>query len=191
MHFFASESLSSPEDLKRLALAVPAGDDEMLQIWRRLGFRAIPLSMNDYAMGLQTRMVTAFYAPPAAVAAFGWYGPISFMNAVRVAPAIGAVVLTERAWRSIPEEYYDAFRESASEIGERLTEASIALEGEAIAAMQHEGVVLVESTESEKRAWEQLGISGGDLAVGRLFTAEEYETVINLLDAFRSNQSQN
>ena len=188
VHFFASKSLSSPEDLAQLALAVPAGDDEMLQIWRRLGFRAIPLSMNDYAMGLQTGMVTAFYAPPAAVAAFGWYGPISYMNAVRVAPAIGAVVLTEKAWRSVPEEYYAAFRASASEIGDRLTDASIAVESEAIAAMQSQGVVVVESTDSERRAWAQLGISGGDLAVGRLFTAEAYQSVIDLLDSYRGNR---
>ena len=110
------------------------------------------------------------------------------MNAVRVAPAIGAVVLTEKAWRSVPEEYYAAFRASASEIGDRLTDASIAVESEAIAAMQSQGVVVVESTDSERRAWAQLGISGGDLAVGRLFTAEAYQSVIDLLDSFRGNR---
>ena len=107
------------------------------------------------------------------------------MNAVRVAPAIGAVVLTERAWRSIPEEYYESFRLAASEIGERLTDASIALEGESITAMQNQGIVVVESTDTERVAWAELGISGGDLAVGRLFTPEAYQKVVDLLDSFR------
>lgn len=182
-HFFAVDPIAQPADLLRLKLAVPAGDDEMLQIWRRLGYSAFPLSLTEYAMGLQTGMVEAFYAPPAAVAAFGWFGRISYMNVVPIAPVIGAVVLTTEAWDSISEEHRAAFIESAHAIGRNLTEAAIDVEQDAIDVMIEQGIKVVESQLPAE--WWELGISGAELAQGRLFSSEEYEKVVSLLETYR------
>lgn len=186
VRFFGTEAIQSPGDLSRLALAIPAGDDEMLQIWRSLGYPSFPLAMSDYAMGLQTGMVEAFYAPPAAVAAFGWYGRIGYMNELPVAPVVGAIVLTDRAWQRIPEHYRAELLATARAAGERITNESLKVETEAIRVMIDRGVERIEVDAVGEAAWRELGIAGGELAVGRLFSASDLALVTEALERFRN-----
>ncbi len=185
VHFFSTESVETPDDLRALHLAVPAGDGEMLQIWRRLGFTAYPLSMPDYAMGLQTGMIDAFYAPPSAVAAFGWYGKVGYMNSLPVAPVLGAIILTKRTWERIPEAYHDRIREIAEQAGASISAASRTLESESIALMVQAGVEIVQTDPEAETAWRSLGEAGAELAVGRLFPPEALDVLRELLRSYR------
>jgi len=190
IHFFSAEPIASPADLESMRLAVPAGDSNMLYIWRRLGFSAFALSMTDYAMGLQTGMVDAFYAPPSVVASFGWDGRVEYMNALPAAPVLGAIVLTQAAWRTLSEEQRDSIREFAGVAGDSISASSRMLEADSIRVMAENGLKVIEPDESEETQWRELGGAGGEMAVGRLFSNDALGDVLGLLDEYRSSAAQ-
>ena len=190
VHFFAEDTLRTPNDLKRTKLAVNATDDEMLQIWRELGYSAFPLGMIEYAMGLQTGMVNSFYATPALVAAYGWFGRIKYMNPVALAPILAAIVLSESAWRSVPEQYREEMARVAVEIGRKITTASRDLDRIATEALASQGVIIEKLSPEDERKWTEFGKIGGEMAAGRMFSREALETVEALLAEYRANHTE-
>ncbi len=188
VYFFAGQPVTTPEDLAQTKIAVPAGDDGFLEIWRDLGFTAFPIGMPDYAMALQSGMVTSFYSIPTAVASFGWYKYITHMSPLPVAPAIGAILIDRRSWMQIPENLKPELLNVAEKIGKQLGVESMKSEKQAIEALLDEGIRKPSSEEDTEREWAALGRAGVEKAVDTLISRDIYQKITSLLESFRSNR---
>ena len=185
VHFFARQPVVRPDDLRRLKLAVPGDDPLFVEIWRRLGFNAFSLSINDLLAGLQAGMADACYSPLLAAASFQWFGAVRYMPSLPVAPVLGGVLLSESALEQVPAGLRSTLLESFRELERNLDSRMVSLERQSLEAMQRHGLEVVPVPPEAAAEWRALGTGGGDLVIGRAISRESYDWVRGLLEAYR------
>ncbi len=156
VRFFSREPIVYPQDVKRMKLAVPETDIEVLESLKRMGFQAFPLPLPDFLTGLQTGMVDVIFAPPSVVAAFQWFGPVRHMSALKVAPTFGGVVIASQVWERVPEDLRARLLEEGRRIGMEMDRASQELDREAEEAMRERGLIIDPVPPEADREWRRL-----------------------------------
>lgn len=187
VHFFSTKPISSPSDLKKLRLGVPAGDEELLSAWRSLGFNAISLPIPDILTGLQSGMIDAFYSPPSAAVVFQWFKGALHMSSFRVTPVIVGLVIDNRAWDRIPAELRPELLQTMQGVESSLTIASANMDAQAIAAMTSHGLIIDPESPEDEAQWHDLATAGAKLVVGKLVSKESLSLVEGYLKDFEKN----
>lgn len=188
VRFFTKSPVQRPDDLKNEKLFVWAagGATEQEQIWKKLGFNPIPLSVVDIIPALQTGMITAYQAPPIAALANQWFALSGSMTDMRWAPLTGATVIAARTWSKIPPELRPELAQIAEEAGEWLRERVRQLERDAIAAMTKRGVQVIDVTPEAYEEWQQLIKSVHSEIRGKIVPARYFDEVLRLRDEYRA-----
>ncbi|MBL4574974.1 MAG: TRAP transporter substrate-binding protein DctP [Opitutaceae bacterium] len=117
VRFFAKEPVLTPDDLKKLKLFTWSGDPKQASVMKSAGFNIVPLETADILTSLQTGLIEAVPMPPFYALSGQVFGPAPHMLDLNWAPLIGAAVITEKSWNRIPDEFKDAFLESAKKTG--------------------------------------------------------------------------
>jgi len=185
VHFFAREAIVVPADLKRLRLAVPDGDDELVGAWRRLGFNAFSLSINDLLTGLQAGLADACYAPLLAAASFQWFGSARYMPSLAVAPVLGGVLLSERTAASLPPDLLPPLLDCFHSLEEDLNRRMSALETEALQGMRRHGRSVIPVPPEAAAQWHELGARGSRLMIGSSLSQASYDRILAVLEDSR------
>ena len=184
VHFFGREPLIFPEDLKRLKLGVAAGDADFVETWRRAGFNAFSLPFGDLLVGLQTGMIDAFYAPPVVAATFQWFGPAHHMSALPIAPVVGAVVVTSEFIERIPSDLREPLLATFTALEAELNAQMRALEEEALAVMQEQGLEIHSIPAEAAKQWRRIGDQGILVVLGRMIPEESYRLIVDLVSEY-------
>lgn len=187
VRFFSTQEVASPSDLKKLRLGVPAGDDQLLQVWRKLGFDAIPLPIPDIMTGLQSGMINAFYAPPSAAVVYQWFRGALNMSAFRVAPVIIGLVIDNRSWDQIPKPLRKKLVATTNGLESELNKTAENIDQQAISTMKQHGLTIDPITPTIRHQWEKLGAKGADMVVGNLFSHKSLEQVKRYLKEYQSS----
>ena len=153
VYFFSRNPVTYPDDLRPQRLAADPNDEELLQAFKIMGFRPIPMPITELVTSLNSGLVDAFYQSPLAAAGFQSFGLAPNMLDIRVAPFLGAVVLTDAAWRRIPEQYRDAFVEAAREMSRSLESEIGQLEIDAIETMSRYGLAVSRVSAEIEAEW--------------------------------------
>jgi len=190
VHFFSTEPISSPAELKKLRLGVPAGDDSLLNAWRNLGFNAVSLPIPDIMTGLQSGMIDAFYAPPSAAVVFQWFKGALHMSSFRVTPVVVGLLIDDRAWKEIPKGLRAKLRATMSEVDSELRKASTNMDRDAIAAMKKHGLIVDPVTAQDQQQWHDLATAGAKLVVGKLFSEKSLQLVESYLKQYQAQKTQ-
>ena len=103
VYFFTRHPVESVDGLKKTRLFVWAGDDEMAQQWKTLGFQPVALAATDIMTGLQTGMIDAYPTTPLLGLSLQWYKMTPNMIGIGVAPLVGGLVMNKSAWMKISE----------------------------------------------------------------------------------------
>lgn len=191
VRFFTKSPVQRPDDLKREKLFVwsAGGVTEQEQLWKKLGFNPIPLSVVDIIPALQTGMITAYQAPPIAALASQWFAFSGSMTDLRWAPLTGATVISQRTWSKIPPALRPELARIAREAGQRLRESVRRLERDAIAAMRERGVQVVDVAPEDYQEWEQFTKSVYPEIRGKIVPAPYFDEALRLRDEFRATHS--
>ena len=188
MYIYSTEKVRTPDEVRRLKFAISPEDQAAIKSFKAIGFNIIPLDVNDILMGLQGGMIESFYTSPLAAASFQWFGLAPYMIGYRIAPLIGGITISERAWRRIPARYYEELQESTDRMTRDFYQRAREMENRALDTMTDYGLEIVEISESQKEQWESImgrdfsAFAGEDKVIGRdIFN--KYRTV---LEEFRS-----
>ena len=187
VHLFGKKKIVSPNDLMKQRLIVGAEDEPILRTWRAMGFDAIPIHITDQLSALQSGMADAFYTPPLVAASYQWFGLANHMSSLRIAPLIAGLILNERTWRRIPNEYKDDLLAAAREVLDPLYEDVQEFEIEAIDIMLENGLIIDEVTEEAMEEWKQVVTRGHELLVKENISPEIYQKAKQARDEFRAN----
>jgi len=156
VRFFVPEAQPSIDGLKKARMHVFAGDDQILELWKKLGVNAIPLSGTDVLTGLQSGMVNAFFTTPVMAYASQWFAFTPYMIEMPWAPMIGAIIVSKRAWDSVPEQLRPELEAIVKEKSLRLDQEMQLLETQAISEMQKRGLTLVKPDVQQLEQWQSL-----------------------------------
>jgi TRAP-type C4-dicarboxylate transport system substrate-binding protein len=142
LHFFAQQPILRPDDLKPMKLWVWAGYPAYVEAWKDAGYHPVELASTDVLTGLQAGLVNAFPAPPLLALANQWFGVAQHMSDVKWAPAMGATVITLKAWNAIDPALREKLLASSRDVGLRLRESVRKLDDDAIEAMKKRGLTV-------------------------------------------------
>ena len=191
VHFFTSEPVRTPEDLRRQKLFVWSNGDtsDSERLWQDLGFNTVSLSSIDIMPALQTGMITAYQAPPLMALANQWFPFTPYMTDLKWAPLIGATVVASRAWTKVPETHREELIRIAREESISLQREVRALEQDARDAMQARGLQIVTISEDDRKAWQAAVQAGYPKIRGSVVPAKYFDETLRLRDEYRAQQA--
>ncbi len=189
VRFFSRRPIFVPDDLKRMRLAVNTGEPELLAAWMGLGFDPVPLGIADTMVGLQSGMVDAAYGSPLLAAGYQWFGPANHMSSLRVAPVLGAIVVSDRVWQQVPESYRPAMLEAVTKAERKLYEETTRLEADALRVMTEHGLVVDPLPPQDEKLWRAEMDRGFEMIVGKAFSRAIYDKITALLRDYRSGHA--
>ena len=153
IHFFSRDPVTYPADLRSQRLAADPNDEELLQAFRIMGFRPIAMPQPELMQSLNSGLVDAFYTSPLVAAGYQWFGIAPNMLDLPVAPFLGAIVVTDAAWRRVPASMRSDLMASAQEIADQIEDQVRQLEEQALDTMQQYGLHVQEVTPEIEDAW--------------------------------------
>ncbi len=189
VHFFATQRLVYPDDLKHMKLGVPAGDDVFIAAWRKMGFEAVSLPISDLLAGLQTGMIDAFYSPLLAAASFQWFHVARHVTGLEIAPVVTGIVIPTRHFERIPEDLRPVLMERLALLEEELQVQTDRLDREATRVMQKHGLIVDEVPPEAVEQWKLLGSTGVSEVIGKSFTRESHTLLRGYLAEYRQQQT--
>ena len=190
VHFFTSEPVATPDDLRKQKLFVWSNGDsaESEKLWQNLGFHTVSLSSIDIMPALQTGMINAYQVPPLIALANQWFPFTPYMTDLKWAPLTGATIITEKAWGKIPEEFHDEFAQIVFEEGLNLQVEVRSLEQQATDAMIKRGMQIVHVDSVSMEAW----VTAVELSYpkirGSVVPEKYFDETLRLRDEFRALQ---
>ncbi len=95
VHFFSKSPIHTQDDLKAHKVWMWQGDPLAQAYFRALGVPPIPLAITDVLTSLQTDLIDTVYACPLCVIALQWHTKVSYMWALPMADATGAVLMSK------------------------------------------------------------------------------------------------
>jgi TRAP-type C4-dicarboxylate transport system substrate-binding protein len=103
VYFFTKNQVNNAAGLKKTKMFVWAGDDQMVQQWKSLGFQPVALAATDMMTGLQTNMIDSYPSTPLLGLTLQWYRQTPNIMGLGLAPLVGGLVVNKAAWMKIAE----------------------------------------------------------------------------------------
>ncbi|MEM1206126.1 MAG: TRAP transporter substrate-binding protein DctP [Acidobacteriota bacterium] len=189
VHIFSKKPVRSVDDLRSQKLFTWAGNDAMVQLWRRNGFQPVPLAATDILTGLQTGMVEAITTTPLAALSLQWFRQTPYMQDLGFAPLVGATVMSRRAWRKLTPEQRSALLEAARETEKELLEVIPEQDEKAAQQMAERGLEVVAVTEAQRAEWRAASQDFERFKHGSMKDTALLDKVRSTRDAFRQRQA--
>ncbi len=186
VRFFTTERVVRPGDLKRLKIFVWTGDQAQMELMQSLGYRPVPLEVNDILLGLNTGMINAVPMPPLIALAGQVNTAAPHMLDLKWSPIVGAAVVRREVWEQIPAGHREAIRAAAEDAGEKVRARGRAEDTEAVRVMQQRGLQ-VQAVPPEARAeWARLAAQVYPQLRGTKVPADIFDEVMASLATFHS-----
>jgi len=171
-HLFSKTPAVTPGEVKRLKLQVDYSAPTIIQAWKELGFRMVPVASTEVLTALQSDMLEAFLLTPLTAAAVQWCGLAKNMMDLPIAPMIGGIIISERVWNSIPDDLKPELLSIVEQHLDALSRETTVLEEKAVAIMLENGLQIHQVSPQAEAEWERVMSEGLDLITGKVVSAE-------------------
>jgi len=183
--FFATQSLTTPDDLRKCKLFALSSDAKALEIWRAAGFTPVPMDTIDIVTGLTTKRIDVVPAPATWANAMQISGIAKHMLDLNWAPLVGGLVVKKDAWEKVPEEVRTALRESAVAAGRDLMARTRAENDEAVEAMKKRGLTVLPVPAEVQAEWASTAEKAYPMIRGKIVPADLFDQVQEILKEAR------
>lgn len=189
IYFFTTEPVDSFEELRSLEVFQWAGESRMEALWRKHGFRPVPLAGTDIPMGLQTGMFKTLPATPIAALSLQWFRSAPHMIDLGLAPLIGATLVDERTWNKLDEEDRRTVLAAGREVGELFRSEIAQQDAEAIRQMQERGLSVRAIAGTDREAtWKEAALAFADDMRTAFVPEDVYDRALEIRDAYRASE---
>jgi TRAP-type C4-dicarboxylate transport system substrate-binding protein len=188
VHFFTQRPVIRPAEMKPLKIFTWEGDPTYAEVMKHMGFQPVPMAATDIYTGLQSGLINALPTTPIAALSFQWFGLAKHMTDVKWAPLVGAMVVTETAWRTVPDELKPRLVQAAQDAAVRARSKIRPLEDEAVAAMKTHGLIVDPVPPDALKEWETIGRQSYPYLVGKVVPPAMVTEVERLRDEYRAKK---
>ncbi len=187
IQLFSKKPIRTLEDVKQAKLYTTEGNPKMVQWYTANGFHAVPLSAGEIPkqLTLPTGAINAAPMPPVYAVALQIFKDAPNMLDVRVAPLVGATVMTDAAWNKISPEDRAKLAAAAMAMEQQINALAPELDAKSVAAMKTAGLQIVtldtKAVAEFRAAAEGLGASQR----GAMIPADAFDLAVRERGAFR------
>ncbi|MEW6377762.1 MAG: TRAP transporter substrate-binding protein DctP, partial [Thermodesulfobacteriota bacterium] len=143
IYLISTAPISSVADLKKVKVWTWEESPMSKAIFDEAGVSAIPLSVPDVLVGLQTGLVDVVYAPPSVAISLQWFTKIKYMTDVPLAYLAGGIVVKKEMFKQIPQPFQNILLESFQSHLDELKAVTRNENREAIRVMAKHGVKII------------------------------------------------
>ena len=182
---FSRDPVYVPADLKRQRIASNSDALQLMDAFRAMGYQMVPVGSNDLLIALNGGTVDAVYQSPIAIGGAQLFGILKNMSTINLAPFMGGIILSQAAWRTVPEQYRPQLIAATERIVRDLDISIQRLETDAIATMERYGLVIHTPSAAQEQLWyDDINRVIEDL-LGRTIDRDIYLRIDGILQAHR------
>jgi len=190
VQLFSKRPLKTLDDVKQAKLFTSQGDDRMVQWYKSNGFHPVALDTNDIPaqLKLTTGMIDTAPSPPYPALILQFFRDAKYMLDVRVAPLLGALVMTTTAWNRVSAADRPALTDSARAFEKRIMADAPRQDADSVTTMKTRGLIV---TALDPKALADFKTAAEKLAVtmrGNMVPADVYDLALQERDAFRKTK---
>jgi TRAP-type C4-dicarboxylate transport system substrate-binding protein len=190
VNFFAKDAIAHPDDLKKHKISVTDNDPELEQIWKKMGYQVVPGDIKDLMVSLQSGMVTSTYMPPLLAASGQYFAVMPHMLAPALAPLVGGLVFSDKAWASIPADLHAPLLAAVAEASRGLYDETMTLEADALKMMKENGLVVYDPPPDILAEWRAAAARAVNDLIGPVFSKEMYDQIVGYIQEYRKSRGQ-
>tara|TARA_B100000902_G_scaffold205544_2_gene195957 strand:- start:3846 stop:4823 length:978 start_codon:yes stop_codon:yes gene_type:complete len=182
VYWFSTEEISVPQDLMDAKIYTTGGDYVTVELFKKFGFNAIPVSETDILTSLQTGMINSMQTVPILSLSSGWSALMPNMLDLKWGAFVGAVIVDERVWKKIKPEHQKIMMDIAQDIGKKYQKSGREMEKKAIDVMQQYGMKIKKPSDKEIAIWNDFKDEITPDVIDTYLTNEIYEKVTSAIN---------
>ena len=175
----------SVTDLKKAKVWILEDSTIAKAIFQEAGVKAIPLSIPDVLVGLQTGLVEVVYVPPTAAIALQWFTKIKYITDLPLLYVAGAILLKKETFREIPSAFQPTLMEIAQRHLNQLKAVTRNENRDALQVMAKQGIKTITPSREQVDEYRKLSNKAMSRPSGQSFSKKVMEEVTSLLESFR------
>jgi len=188
IRLMSTAPISSLDDLRKAKVWIWEDAPMAKAIFDAAEISAIPLSLPDVLVGLQTGLVDVVYAPPSGAISLQWFTKTKFITDVPLMYLIGAVVVKKNVFKKLSPAEQQALLELSPEYMAKLKLVIRNENQEAIKVMTKHGVKLVKPSQDEIGEFKKIAAKAMEYQTGKSFSQKVRDEVIAHLETFRKSK---
>ena len=149
---------------------------------------AIPLSLPDVLVGLQTGLVEVVYAPPTGAISLQWFTKTKYMTDVPLMYLIGAAVVKKNVFNKISPAHQQVLLDICTEHMSQLKLTLRQDNQEAIKVMTKHGVKLIKPTQDQIEEFKKVSQNAMKNQTGKSFSKKVRDDVFTHLEEYRKSK---
>ncbi len=177
--------IASVADLRRAKVWSWGGSPMTRAIFDEARVTAIPLSIPDVLVGLQTGLVDVVYAPPTVAIALQWFTRVKCLTNVPLAYTTGAVVMKRDVFKGLPPDVRNILLDSSRRLLEHSKEMTRKENQDAIKVMTKQGVKIVTPPKENIEEFKRLSDQAMRRIRGQAFSAKASDEVVAQVENYR------
>jgi TRAP-type C4-dicarboxylate transport system substrate-binding protein len=188
VQLFSKKEIKTIAELKAVKLYATEGDDKAIQWYKTNGFQPIPLSFNDMVGGLKRGMIEAAPSPAYGASLLQIFRDAPFMLDVKLAPLVGATVLTNDAFNKMSEADRKVVLAEAAKLEARFMSEAPKLDATAIGTMQQRGLKVTATTAAMMTEFRKTADAMVQTMRGTLVPADVFDAALQARNAYRKTK---
>ena len=188
IHLMSKIPISSVGDLKKAKVWIWEESTIAKAIFDEAGVKAIPLSVPDVLVGLQTGLVEVVYAPPTGAISLQWFTKVKYMTDVPLVYMAGGIVIRKDTFKRIPQALQHILLESYQSHLNQLKMVTRNENREAIKVMAKHGVKMITPSKDQIDEFKRLSHKAMARPVSQSFSKQVLEEVSSLLGSYRKEE---
>jgi TRAP-type C4-dicarboxylate transport system substrate-binding protein len=156
-------------------------------IFDQANVSAIPLSVPDVLVGLQTGLVDVVYAPPSGAIALQWFTKTKYMTDVNLIYLIGGLVMQKKVFHKLAPDHQKILLETCRRRMKELKTTVRKENQEAIEVMVKHGVKIITPTAAQIAGFKKVSDQAMQRLEGKTFSKKIRDEVITKIETYRKN----
>ena len=187
VQLFSKTPIRSLTDVKQAKLYTTEGNPKMVQWYTANGFHAVPLSAGEIPkqLKLPSGAINAAPMPPVYAVALQIFKDAPHMLDIRLAPLVGATVITDAAWSKISPDDRTKVLAAAGAMEQQITTQAPGLDAKSVSAMTSAGLQVVKLDANAVAEFRGAAERLGATQRGAMIPADVYDLAVRERDAFR------
>jgi TRAP-type C4-dicarboxylate transport system substrate-binding protein len=188
IRMMSTQPIASLDDLRKAKIWTWEDAPMAKAIFYEAGISAIPLSLPDVLVALQTGLVEVVYAPPSGAIALQWFTKTKYMTDFPLMYLIGGIVIKKNTFTKLSPEHREILLALCSKYMDILKLEVRKENQEAIKVMAKHGVKLIRPSEEQINEFKDLSIKAMNRQVGKSFSREIKDKVISYVEEYRQTK---
>jgi TRAP-type C4-dicarboxylate transport system substrate-binding protein len=185
VYLMSTVPVASLADMKKAKVWIWEDSPMSKAIFDEAGVKAIPLTIPDVLVGLQTGLVEVIYAPPTAAISLQWFTKVKYFTDVPLIYLAGGVVVKKDIFKQIPEASQNSILESFQQPLDQLKTTTRNENRDALKVMVKNGVKVVTSTKDQIDEYKRLSSKAIGHIRGQSFSKKTLDEVTSVLENYR------